>query len=349
MAELKGCCRAKVRREGTIDVGMPLISLVVPCYNEEESIPLFHAESLRVLEQMQAGHGGDDDPVAFEVIYVDDGSSDRTLGTIVELAETEMPLGMDIRYISFSRNFGKEAALLAGLKASKGEYVATMDADMQDPPALLPQMYGLLLASDADNVATRRVTRKGEPPIRSFFARMFYRIINRLSETDIVDGARDYRLMKRDMVDAICSLREVNRFSKGIFGWVGFKTEWIEYENVERAAGETKWNFFSLFAYSIEGIVAFSTKPLHIASIGGFLFCLLALLILVFIIVRTLAFGDPVAGWPSLACIILFVGGLQMLCMGIFGQYLAKTYIEVKDRPIYVIGKTNIEGDLGGR
>ncbi len=324
---------------------MPLISLVVPCYNEEESIPLFHAAVICALEQMQVEYGSDDDPVRFEAIYIDDGSSDRTIEAIIELAQAESIADLHVRYISFSRNFGKEAALLAGLKASKGEYVVTMDADMQDPPALLPQMYGLLITSNADNVATRRVTRKGEPRIRSFFARMFYRIINRLSDTDIVDGARDYRLMKRNMVDAICSLREVNRFSKGIFGWVGFKTEWIEYENVERAAGETKWNFFSLFAYSLEGIIAFSTKPLHVASIGGVLSCLLALALLIFIVIRTLVFGDPVAGWPSLACIILFVAGLQMLCLGIFGQYLAKTYLEVKDRPLYVIRCTNI-GDL---
>lgn len=322
---------------------MPLISLVVPCYNEEESIPLFQEEAARVLDEMQTRFGSPQDPVTFELVYVDDGSTDATLPELKCIAGQAHPDGMDVRYLSFSRNFGKEAALLAGLDAAHGEYVATMDADMQDPPSLLPTMYEMLLASDADNVATRRVTRKGEPPIRSFFARMFYRIINRLSDTEIVDGARDYRLMTRRMVNAICSLREYNRFSKGIFGWVGFKTEWLEYENVERVAGKTKWSFFSLFSYSIEGIVAFSTKPLHIASLGGMLFCLLALILLVVVIVRAAVFGDPVAGWPSLVCLILFIGGSQMLCLGVFGQYLAKSYVEVKNRPIYVVRESNLD------
>lgn len=322
---------------------MPLISLVVPCYNEEESLPLFQEEVTRVLGEMQTQFGTLQDPLSFEVIYVDDGSSDATLSVLRTIAEQPHPERMDIRYLSFSRNFGKEAALLAGLDATHGEYVATMDADMQDPPSLLPTMYEMLLAGDADNVATRRVTRKGEPPIRSFFARMFYRIINRLSDTEIVDGARDYRLMRRRMVNAICSLRESNRFSKGIFGWVGFKTEWLEYENVERAAGETKWNFFSLFAYSIDGITAFSTKPLHIASVGGMLFCLLALILLIVVVIRAAVFGDPVAGWPSLVCLILFIGGSQMLCLGVFGQYLAKSYVEVKRRPIYVVRESNLD------
>ena len=321
---------------------MPLISLVVPCYNEEDSIPLFQEEVERVFAEMNSidsldsafeEHGS----IRFEVIYVDDGSRDRTLDILQSLASRPPIPGMQIRYISFSRNFGKEAALIAGLDESRGDYVATMDADMQDPPSLLPEMYGLLISSGADNVATRRVSRKGEPPIRSFFARMFYKIINRLSETEIVDGARDYRLMTRQMVDAICSMREISRFSKGIFGWVGFKTEWIEFENVERVRGETKWNIFSLFSYSIDGIVAFSTKPLHIASIGGMVFCVFAFLLLVVIVARTLLFGDPVAGWPSLACLVLFVGGIQMLCMGVFGQYLSKSYLEMKGRPLYLI------------
>ncbi len=281
------------------------------------------------------------DDVAFEVVYVDDGSDDGTLGVLKGLSAAPCDAGVEIRYLSFSRNFGKEAALLAGLDVVRGDYVATLDADMQDPPSLLPEMYGLLLSSGADNVATRRVTRRGEPPIRSLFARMFYRIINRLSETEVVDGARDYRLMRRRMVDAIRSMRERNRFAKGIFGWVGFKTEWIEYENVERAAGETKWSFFSLLAYSVEGIVAFSTKPLHVASVGGMLFCLFAFVMLLVVIVRTVAFGDPVAGWPSLACLILLVSGVQMLCMGVFGQYLAKAYVEAKGRPVYIVEEAN--------
>lgn len=322
---------------------MPLISLVVPCYNEEESLPLFQAEAERVLGEMQSAFATPQDPLSFELVYVDDGSSDATLSVLRGIAEQPHPDGMDIRYLSFSRNFGKEAALLAGLDATRGEYVATMDADMQDPPSLLPTMYEMLLESDADNVATRRVTRKGEPPIRSFFARMFYRIINRLSDTEIVDGARDYRLMRRRMVNAICSMRESNRFSKGIFGWVGFKTEWLEYENVERAAGETKWSFFSLLAYSIDGITAFSTRPLHIASVGGMLFCLLALILLIVVVIRAAVFGDPVAGWPSLVCLILFIGGSQMLCLGVFGQYLAKSYVEVKHRPIYVVRESNVD------
>lgn len=322
---------------------MPLISLVVPCYNEAESIPLFQAEAQHVLELMQKQYGTPDDPMSFEIIYVDDGSTDDTLSIIRNLSSSNTantPCSSSkiaVSYISFSRNFGKEAAIIAGLDAARGEYVATMDADLQDPPSLLSKMYGMLISSDADNVAARRVTRKGEPPIRSFFARMFYKLINRLSDTEIVDGARDYRLMSRRMVSAICSMRETNRFSKGIFGWVGFKTKWLEYENVERAAGETKWSLPSLFAYSIEGIVAFSTKPLNVASVGGILFCLLAFVFLVAIVVRTLIFGDPVDGWPSLACIILFVGGSQMLCMGIFGKYLAKAYLEVKARPIYIV------------
>lgn len=249
----------------------------------------------------------------------------------------------DVRWLSFSRNFGKEAALYAGLQHATGDLVATMDADMQDPPSLLPRMYEILQTEDYDNVATRRTTREGEPPIRSLFARMFYKIINRISKADIVDGARDFRLMKRPMVDAILAMPEYNRFSKGIYGWVGFKTKWLPYVNVERAAGETKWNFFSLLLYSIDGIVAFSTVPLSIASVAGTILCIVAFFALVFIVVRALLYGDPVSGWPSLASIMIFIGGIQLLCLGIMGQYLAKTYLETKKRPLYIVRESNID------
>ena len=280
---------------------------------------------------MKASHGAD-----FEFIFVDDGSKDKTLSIARELHKQDAR----VRYISFSRNFGKEAGILAGLEASKGDYVAMMDADLQDPPALLPQMLDALLEEDYDCAATRRTNRKGEPPIRSFFARMFYKIINRLSDADIVDGARDYRLMRRRMVDAILALPEYNRFSKGIFGWVGFKTKWLEYVNVERVAGETKWSFWKLFLYSLEGIVAFTTAPLALASLIGIIFCVLAFVMILFIIVRTLLFGDPTSGWPSLVCIIFLCSGVQLFCMGVLGQYLAKTYMEVKHRPVYIVRET---------
>ncbi|MCI6959310.1 MAG: glycosyltransferase family 2 protein [Oscillospiraceae bacterium] len=308
-----------------------LLSIVVPCYNEQEALPYFYKEICRVAEQMKASHGAD-----FEFIFVDDGSKDKTLSIARELHKQDAR----VRYISFSRNFGKEAGILAGLEASKGDYVAMMDADLQDPPALLPQMLDALLEEDYDCAATRRTNRKGEPPIRSFFARMFYKIINRLSDADIVDGARDYRLMRRRMVDAILALPEYNRFSKGIFGWVGFKTKWLEYVNVERVAGETKWSFWKLFLYSLEGIVAFTTAPLALASLIGIIFCVLAFVMILFIIVRTLLFGDPTSGWPSLVCIIFLCSGVQLFCMGVLGQYLAKTYMEVKHRPVYIVRET---------
>lgn len=308
-----------------------LLSIVVPCYNEQEALPYFYKEICRVAEQMKASHGAD-----FEFIFVDDGSKDKTLSIARELHKQDER----VRYISFSRNFGKEAGILAGLEASKGDYVAMMDADLQDPPALLPQMLDALLKEDYDCAATRRTNRKGEPPIRSFFARMFYKIINRLSDADIVDGARDYRLMRRRMVDAILALPEYNRFSKGIFGWVGFKTKWLEYVNVERVAGETKWSFWKLFLYSLEGIVAFTTAPLALASLIGIIFCVLAFVMILFIIVRTLLFGDPTSGWPSLVCIIFLCSGVQLFCMGVLGQYLAKTYMEVKHRPVYIVRET---------
>lgn len=318
---------------------MSLISVVVPCYNEEESLPLFLPALADVARTMQADHDVD-----FEVILVDDGSTDGTLALMKRTSATDTydkyaPLR--IRWISFSRNFGKEAGILAGLEHARGDYVALMDADMQDPPNLLPQMYDILLEEGYDNVATRRVNRDGEPPIRSFFARMFYKLINHISKADIVDGARDFRLMKRSMVDAILSMREYNRFSKGIFGWVGFKTKWLPYVNVERVAGETKWSFFSLLLYSIDGIVAFSTVPLSIASVMGILLCFAALIGVIVIVIKTIAFGDPVGGWPSLACLITLLGGIQLLCLGIMGQYLAKTYLETKHRPLYIVRESS--------
>lgn len=316
---------------------MPLISIVVPCYNEQEALPLFAGELSRIVDRMAVEFGG----LSFEAVFVDDGSSDGTLRTLKELAGGGA-LPFAAHYLSFSRNFGKEAAIYAGLEHARGDYVAIMDADLQDPPALLADMYRAVTQEGFDCAAARRTTREGEPPIRSFFARRFYRLINRLSTTEVADGARDFRLMRRCVVDAVLSLGEYNRFSKGIFGWVGFKNKWIPYQNVNRAAGESKWSFFSLFLYSIDGIVAFSTKPLAIASVSGILLCMVALLFTVYIAVRTLLYGDPVAGWPSTACIILFIGGLQLLCMGIFGQYLAKTYLETKRRPIYLVRETNI-------
>ena len=267
-----------------------------------------------------------------EIIYDDDGSKDQTVKEVKNLAKNDKR----VHLVSFSRNFGKEAAIYAGLTHAKGDYVVMMDADLQDPPSLLPEMFSYL-EKGYDSVATRRVSRKGEPPIRSFFAGMFYRIMNKISDTDIVDGARDYRLMTRRVVEAILSMGEYNRFSKGIFGWVGFETKWVEFENVERLRGETKWSFWKLFLYSIEGITAFSTAPLAISSFIGVLFCILAFVAIIFIIAKTLIFGDPVGGWPSLVCIIFLVSGVQLFCLGIVGQYLSKTYMEVKHRPIYLI------------
>lgn len=307
---------------------MELITVIVPCYNEEESLPLFYKEIVKVAKKMKE--------VDFEFLFVNDGSKDKTLDILRDLSKKDKR----VRYVSFSKNFGKEAAMYAGFDNSKGDYVVVMDADLQDPPSLLSEMFKYIKDEDYDSVATRRVTRKGEPPIRSFFARMFYKIINKISKADIVDGARDYRLMTRQMVDSILSMKEYNRFSKGIFGWVGFKTKWIAYENIERVAGETKWNFWKLFLYSIEGIIAFSTAPLTIASVFGIIFCIIAFLLILFIITKTLLYGDPVAGWPSLVCIIFLVSGVQLFCLGIMGQYLSKTYLETKDRPIYIVKET---------
>ena len=305
---------------------MALLSVIVPCYNEEENVKYFYDELMKNQPFFE------EKKLDVEIIYVDDGSKDRTVEEVKKLREeTEK-----VHLISFSRNFGKEAGIYAGFQKAKGDYVVMMDADLQDPPSLLPEMFSYI-EQGYDSVATRRVSRKGEPPIRSFFARMFYKIMNKISQADIVDGARDYRLMTRQVVDAILSMCEYNRFSKGIFGWVGYKTKWLEYENVERVHGETKWNFWKLFLYSIEGITAFSTAPLAIASLIGVLFCIVAFIAIVFIIVRTMIWGDPVGGWPSLVCIICLVSGVQLLCLGIVGQYLSKTYMEVKRRPIYLV------------
>lgn len=308
---------------------MKTVTLIVPCYNEEASLPIFYDAVCEVAREIPQ--------YALTMLFVNDGSKDRTLSILRELA------GKDerVRYLSFSRNFGKEAAMYAGFCNAKGDYVCVMDADMQDPPALLPQMLAILETGEYDSVATRRVSRDGEPLIRSFFARMFYKLINRISDADIVDGARDFRLMKREMVDAIVSMCEYNRFSKGIFGWIGFRTKWLPYKNVERVAGETKWSFWKLFKYSIDGIVNFSQAPLSIASFSGMLFTLIAFFMVLFVIARKLIFGDPVAGWASTVCIILFIGGIQLLCMGIIGQYLAKTYMEVKKRPHYIIAESS--------
>ena len=312
---------------------MALITIVVPCYNEEQALPLFYQEITRVAQEMA--------PVDFEFLFVDDGSKDNTLPVLRSLAEADKR----VRFLSFSRNFGKEAGMLAGLQHAKGDFVALMDADLQDPPSLLPELYHAVTQEGYDCAATRRTTRQGEPPIRSFFARQFYRLINRISDADIVDGARDYRLMRRSVVNAILSLGEYNRFSKGIFGWVGFKTKWVPYENVERVAGETKWSFWKLFRYSLEGIVGFSTVPLAMASVLGVVLCLAAAVAILVIVVKTLLFGDPVGGWPSMMCAILFLGGVQLPSIGILGQYLAKTYLETKKRPVYLVRETE-EGVL---
>ena len=306
---------------------MKLLSVIVPCYNEEENVADFYHELLKTESFFKSKD------VEIEIIYVNDGSKDNTVAEVKKLHEKDER----VHLVNFSRNFGKEAAIYAGLKTSKGDFVVMLDADLQDPPALLPEMYRYIVEEGYDSVATRRVDRKGEPPIRSFFARRFYSLINKMSKTEIVDGARDYRLMTRQFVDAILSMEEYNRFSKGIFGWVGFNTKWLEFENIERKKGETKWSFWKLFIYALDGIIAFSTTPLAFASILGVLFCILAFVFIIFIFVRALIFGDPTSGWPSLVCIISLVSGVQLFCIGIVGQYLSKTYLEVKKRPMYMI------------
>lgn len=313
---------------------MSKISIVVPMYNEQESLGILYKELNRVTDTLPE--------YEFEYLFVNDGSSDATLAEIRQLAEKDKR----VRYVSFSRNFGKEAALYAGLKNATGDYVATMDADLQDPPALLPQMIAMIEAGDCDNVATRRVNRKGEPPIRSFFAKCFYKVMRHLSHIEIADGARDYRLMSRAMVDSIVSVSEYNRFSKGIFAWVGYETKWLEFENVERSAGETKWSFWKLVRYSFDGIINFSDTPIRISSYLGLLLTVLSFVAIIVEVIRALVFGDPVAGWPSLVCIITFIGGIQLFCMGIMGQYIAKTYMEVKRRPHYIVKETNCCGNV---
>lgn len=310
---------------------MKKISIIVPCYNEEAAIPYFYKEITKISKSMNNN---------FEFIFINDGSRDNTIEIIKKYAKKDNK----VKYINFSRNFGKEAAMYAGLKLSSGDYIAIMDADLQDPPSLLPEMLSIIedKKNNYDCVGTRRVTRKGEPPIRSFFARMFYKIINKISKIEMVDGARDYRLMTRQMVNSILELKEYNRYSKGLFSFVGYNTKWLEYENIERVAGETKWSFWKLFLYAIEGITAFSTAPLAFASLMGLLFCFISFIMIIVIIIRTLIYGDPTSGWPSLVCIIFFVSGIQLFCLGIIGEYLSKTYLESKRRPIYIIKETNI-------
>lgn len=310
---------------------MEKVSLVVPCYNEAEVLPYFYEEFCKIASKLNSFY--------LEVIFIDDGSHDETLNLIKSFSEKDTR----VKYVSFSRNFGKEAAIYAGFEHADGDYVAMMDADLQDPPSLLPEMLHAVKYEGYDSAATRRVSRKGEPPVRSFFARRFYNLMNRISSTEIMDGARDYRLMTRQFKNAIMQMSEYNRFSKGIFGWVGFKTKWIEFENVERRAGETKWSFWKLVKYSLEGIIGFSTAPLAIASVLGIAVCTIAFIFLIIILAKTLILGDPVAGWPSMTCIILMLGGIQLLCIGVLGMYLSKTYLETKKRPIYICGETNMD------
>ena len=306
---------------------MNKISIIVPVYNEEEAIKIFYDKITEVSAKIEAD---------FEYIFVNDGSKDKTLEIIKDYARQDSR----VRFVSFSRNFGKEAGMYAGLEAATGDYVAIMDVDLQDPPDLIPEMYETLLTTDYDCVATKRKTRKGENPIISFFSKLFYKIINKMTKTEFVDGARDFRLMSRQMVDSILRVTEYNRFSKGIFSWVGFKTKWIAYDNIERSAGKTKWNFWKLFVYALDGITAFSTAPLMIATLAGILFCFLAFIMIIAIIVKTCLYGDPVSGWPSLVCIVLFVSGVQLFCLGIMGQYMSKEYMEIKNRPIYIVKET---------
>ncbi|MDE7310793.1 MAG: glycosyltransferase family 2 protein [Eubacterium sp.] len=309
---------------------MKLVTLIIPCYNEQEVLKLFYKVTTDTLKTVDC---------SYELIFINDGSTDHTLEMIKELGKDDQ----HVKYLSFSRNFGKEAAMYAGFCNAHGDYVAVLDADMQDPPFLLPKMLSMLQQGPYDSVATRRVNREGEPPVRSWFAHQFYKMMNRVSDTDIVDGARDFRLMKRQMVDAVVAIGEYNRFSKGIFGWIGFRTYWMPYENVERAAGETKWSFWKLANYAVDGIINFSQLPLNISSWTGIFMTIFSFAMLLFVIVRKLAFGDPVAGWASLICVIVFIGGIQLFCIGIMGQYLAKIYLETKKRPHYIVSESNMQ------
>lgn len=308
-----------------------LISIIVPCYNEEKALPYYYEKMKEIMQQMEY--------VDFEIILVNDGSSDKTLQEMKKIAEIDSR----IKYVALSRNFGKESAMYAGFEYSQGDYIGVMDADLQDPPELLEEMYKEIKENDYDCVATRRTTRKGEPPIRSFFAKMFYKLINKISKTEMVDGARDYRLMTRQMLNAILNMKEYNRYSKGLFSFVGFNTKWLKYENVERVAGETHWSFWKLFKYALEGITAFSTVPLVISSVIGTLFFFISIIAIIYIIINTLLYGNPTSGWPSMICIIFMVTGIQLLCIGIIGQYLSNIYLEVKNRPIYIVRDTNIK------
>ncbi len=312
---------------------MTKITVVIPCFNEEDALMIYYWEMEKVMEEMKEAE--------FELLFVDDGSADHSLAIMKKLHEKDKRC----RYLSFSRNFGKEAAIYAGLKNAKGDYVAVMDVDLQDPPALLPKMYRILQEEDFDNVATKRADRAGEPRIRSFLSESFYKFINKISGTEIVDGARDYRLMRRKMVDAVLEMSEYNRFSKGIFEWVGFRTKWLEFDHVDRSAGKTKWSVGKLFRYSLEGITGFSVAPLSLAAVIGVLFCMLSFIMILVIIMRTAIWGDPVAGWPSLVCIIFLVSGIQLFCTGIVGQYLSKTYLETKHRPIFILRESSEEGE----
>ena len=309
---------------------MKKISIIVPCYNEEQAIPFFYDEITKIAESLKED---------FEFIFVNDGSSDKTINVIKEYAKKDKR----VKYINFSRNFGKEAAIYAGFSNIRGEYVAVMDVDLQDPPSLLPEMKRIIQEENYDSVATRRVSRKGEPAIKSIFARMFYRIINKISDADIADGTRDFRLIKRKMANVIVEMGEYNRFSKGIFGWIGFKNYWLPFENQERVAGESKWSFWKLFKYALDGIINFSQAPLSIASWFGIIMTMISFLFIIFVVVRKLLFGDPVTGWASLVCIITLIGGIQLFCMGVIGQYISKMYLEVKKRPHYIVTKSNIE------
>lgn len=309
-----------------------LISVLIPCFNEEAALPYFFHEIRQV-----TAHGPSLDSLRWEFIFVDDGSSDGTLDILRKASQEDS----DVHYLSFSRNFGKEAAMYAGFQHAKGDYVVVMDADLQHPPAMLAEMYQAVSQEGYDIAAARRISRKGEPPVRSFFARMFYRIINKISKAQFVDGASDFRMLSRPAVNALLQMGEYNRFSKGIFGWIGFRTKWIPYENVERVAGETTWSFWKLLLYSLEGFIGFSTVPLSIASVMGLLFCVIALVWMLCIIVKTIIWGDPVSGFPTLACLLLLIGGSIQLSLGIIGQYLARTYLETKRRPIYIVAESS--------